>query len=130
MNPHLTYSATQIFESGSSGTLPFFNASRRGVVWDKFVSDVPACANATAGDTFSCMQSVDTASLLTAWEETATFFPEPFLFVPVLDGPDGLVPDLPSKLIAAGNFSRIPFIAGTNLDEGVRIYSDYIEYPS
>ncbi|RDX48924.1 extracellular triacylglycerol lipase precursor [Lentinus brumalis] len=107
-----------IFESGSAGTLPFFNASRRDVVWDKYVSEVPACANATEGDTISCMQSVDTASLLTAWEETAASFPEPFLFVPVLDGPDGLVPDLPSKLLAAGKFSKIPFIAGTVLDEG------------
>ncbi|KAI0710298.1 extracellular triacylglycerol lipase precursor [Cerioporus squamosus] len=107
-----------IFESGYYGTVPFFNASRRGVAWDKFVSDVPACTNATAGDTFSCMQSVDTATLLTAWEETAASFPEPFLFVPVIDGPGGLVPDLPSKLIADGKFSKIPFIAGTNLDEG------------
>ncbi|RDX40976.1 extracellular triacylglycerol lipase precursor [Lentinus brumalis] len=107
-----------IFESGSAGTMPFFNASRRDVVWDKFVSDVPACADATAGNTFSCMQSVDTAALLTAWQETDASFPEPFLFVPVLDGPNGLIPDLPSKLFAAGKFSKIPFIAGTNLDEG------------
>ncbi|RPD53636.1 extracellular triacylglycerol lipase precursor [Lentinus tigrinus ALCF2SS1-7] len=107
-----------IMESGSAGTLPFFNASRRDVVWNTYVSDVPGCANVTAGDTFSCMQSVDTATLLTAWEQTAASFPEPFLFVPVIDGPDGLVPDLPSKLLAAGKFSKIPFIAGTNLDEG------------
>ncbi|TFK83623.1 extracellular triacylglycerol lipase precursor [Polyporus arcularius HHB13444] len=107
-----------IFESGSAGTMPFFNASRRDVVWDKFVSDVPACADTTAGNTFSCMQSVDTAALLTAWQETDASFPEPFLFVPVLDGPNGLIPDLPSKLFAAGKFSKIPFIAGTNLDEG------------
>ncbi len=76
------------------------------------------------------MQSVDTASLLTAWEETAASFPEPFLFVPVLDGPDGLVPDLPSKLLAAGKFSKIPFIAGTVLDEGLPICSHYILYIS
>ncbi|RDX46049.1 extracellular triacylglycerol lipase precursor [Lentinus brumalis] len=115
-----------IFESGSAGSLPLLNASRRDVVWDKFVSDVPACTNATAGQTFSCMQSVDTASLLTAWEETSAFFPEPFLFAPVIDGPDGLVPDLPSKLIAAGKFSKIPFIAGTNLDEGTDFTPTFI----
>ena len=44
--------------------------------------------------------------------------PQPFIFVPVLDGPDGVIPDLPSRLFAAGKFSKIPFIAGTNLDEG------------
>ncbi len=126
MTSHLICNFAQIFESGSAGSLPLLNASRRDVVWDKFVSDVPACTNATAGQTFSCMQSVDTASLLTAWEETSAFFPEPFLFAPVIDGPDGLVPDLPSKLIAAGKFSKIPFIAGTNLDEGVPICPDYV----
>ncbi|RDX48926.1 hypothetical protein OH76DRAFT_613511 [Lentinus brumalis] len=59
-----------------------------------------------------------TTALLTAWEETASSFPEPLLFVPVLDDPDCLVPDLRSKLLAAGNFSKIPSIAGTVLDEG------------
>ena len=88
------------------------------MVWNAFVSEVPACANATAGDTFACMQSVDTVSLLASWEQVAASFPEPFLFVPVIDGPDGLIPDLPSKLLAAGKFSKIPFIAGTNQDEG------------
>ena len=117
----MTHVAPQIVESGSAGTLPFFNASRRDVVWETFVSDVPECANATAGDTFSCMQDVDTAALLTAWEDTAASFSEPFLFVPVLDGPDGLVPDLPSNLFASGKFSKIPFIAGTNLDEGTPV---------
>lgn len=64
------------------------------------------------------MQSADTATLLDAWEQTAASFPQPFLFVPVIDGPDGIIPDLPSKLFAAGKFSNIPFIAGTVLDEG------------
>ncbi|KAI0753756.1 extracellular triacylglycerol lipase precursor [Fomes fomentarius] len=107
-----------IFESGSASTVPLLEASRRQVVWDTFVSKITPCANATQSDTFSCAQSVDTASLLTAWQQTAGSFPEPFLFVPVLDGPDGIIPDLPSKLLAAGKFSKIPFIAGTNLDEG------------
>lgn len=82
------------------------------------MSKITACANVTQSDTFSCAQSVDTGTLLTAWQQTAGSFPEPFLFVPVIDGPDGIIPDLPSKLLAAGKFSKIPFIAGTNLDEG------------
>ena len=43
--------------------------------------------------------------------------PDLYLFVPVLDGPDGLLPDLSSKLLSEGHFSKIPFIAGTVLDE-------------
>ncbi|KAI0742345.1 extracellular triacylglycerol lipase precursor [Daedaleopsis nitida] len=112
------YARAAIFESGSASTTPLFNASRREVAWDTFASNVPACADAARGDTFSCMQSTDTATLLNAWRETAASFPEPFLYVPVIDGPDGIIPDLPSKLFAAGNFSNIPFIAGTVLDEG------------
>lgn len=64
------------------------------------------------------MRGVETSDILNSWQETAASFPQPFLFVPVLDGPDGVVPDLPSKLLAAGKFSKLPFVAGTNLDEG------------
>ena len=74
------------------------------------------------------MQSADTATLLTAWRETAASFPEPFLFVPVLDGPNGLVPDVPSELLAEGKFSKIPFIAGTNLDEGESLYCVHSDF--
>ncbi|KIJ28223.1 hypothetical protein M422DRAFT_189998, partial [Sphaerobolus stellatus SS14] len=37
---------------------------------------------------------------------------------PTLDGPLGLYSDFASKLFALGRFARIPFITGTNLDEG------------
>ena len=42
-------------------------------------------------------------------------------FDPTLDGPNGLIPDYPSKLFAKGQFACVPFIAGTNLDEGEEI---------
>ena len=56
--------------------------------------------------------------LLNAWNVTATGELDAFIFVPVIDGPGGLVPDLPSRLISAGKFAKIPFITGDNLDEG------------
>ena len=105
-------------ESGSASTLPSFTASRRDVVWDTFVANTTECASAAAGSTFACMRNTTTSDLLSSWEAVAAAFPEPFLFVPVIDGPDGLLPDLPSKLLAAGKFSKIPFMAGTVLDEG------------
>lgn len=37
---------------------------------------------------------------------------------PVLDGPQGLYPDLPSRLVKKGHFAKLPFISGTVLDEG------------
>ena len=105
-------------ESGSASTLPSFTASRRDVVWDTFVANTTECASAAVGSTFACMRNTTTSDLLSSWEAVAAAFPEPFLFVPVIDGPDGLLPDLPSKLLAAGKFSKIPFMAGTVLDEG------------
>ena len=105
-------------ESGSANTLPSFTASRRDVVWDTFVANTTECASAAAGSTFACMRNATTSDLLSSWEAVAAAFPEPFLFVPVIDGPDGLLTDLPSNLLAAGKFSKIPFMAGTVLDEG------------
>jgi hypothetical protein len=43
---------------------------------------------------------------------------EQFPWQPVIDGPGGFIPDLPSVLFKRGQFARLPFIAGTNLDEG------------
>ena len=113
-------------ESGSAGTLPSFNASRREVIWDAFVSNTTECAGATQGSTFACMRNATTSDLLSSWETVAAALPEPFLFVPVIDGPDGLLPDLPSKLLAAGHFSKIPFMAGTVLDEGTAFVPEQI----
>ena len=113
-------------ESGSSGTLPSFNASRREVVWDAFVGNTTECADTTQGSTFACMRNATTSDLLSSWETVAAAFPELFLFVPVIDGPNGLLPDLPSKLLAAGHFSKIPFMAGTVLDEGTDFVPEQI----
>ncbi|KAG5721145.1 Lipase 2, partial [Termitomyces sp. T112] len=51
---------------------------------------------------------------------------ELFPFDPTLDGPDGLLPDIPSKLFSEGQFARVPFITGTNLDEGTLFTSPTI----
>lgn len=43
---------------------------------------------------------------------------ELFAWDPTIDGPGGILPDIPSKLLAQGQFARLPFVAGTVLDEG------------
>ncbi|KAI0754455.1 extracellular triacylglycerol lipase precursor [Daedaleopsis nitida] len=113
-----------ILQSSSASTFPALKASVRDVVWNNFVSKVPACAKLSRGNTFSCMRSADTAALLTAWQEIAASYQQPLrLFGPTIDGPGGIIPDLPSKLIAAGKYSKIPFIAGTVQDEGTHFTS-------
>jgi hypothetical protein len=43
---------------------------------------------------------------------------DPYAFRPALDGPDGIISDLPTRRLSKGMGGRIPFIAGTVLDEG------------
>jgi acetylcholinesterase len=44
---------------------------------------------------------------------------EQFPFRPVLDGPGGIISDLPTRRLSKGTGGRVPFIAGTVLDEGL-----------
>ena len=50
--------------------------------------------------------------------------PELFGFDPTIDGPGGLYPDIASRLLKQGHFAKLPFIAGTNLDEGKKFLID------
>jgi carboxylesterase type B len=116
LSPALTFE--QIFESGSAGGPHVFDAFRGQTDWDNFVRAVPECANCKE-DSIACLQRVNSSAALleaieTSWAESNEGYP----FVPVIDGPHGLLPDLPSVLMAKGEFARVPFISGANLDEG------------
>ncbi|KAJ7803519.1 esterase 1 [Mycena olivaceomarginata] len=109
---------TAIFESGSAGGTHVFDAFRGQTDWDNFVRAVPECANCKE-DSIACLQRVSSSAALleaieTSWAESNEGYP----FSPVIDGPHGLLPDLPSVLMAKGQFARVPFISGANLDEG------------
>jgi acetylcholinesterase len=43
---------------------------------------------------------------------------ELFPFHPVFDGPEGILSDYPAKRLSRGAGGRVPFLIGTNLDEG------------
>ncbi|KAF8176885.1 esterase 1 [Mycena galopus ATCC 62051] len=101
------------------GTTPLFPPARDEVDWETFVSGVPSCSDlATSGSTFDCLAQANTTEIFQGFTlvtaESTTLTPWP----PVLDGPGGLIPDLPSALFDRGQFARLPFIAGTVLDEG------------
>lgn len=95
-----------------------FDGARREQTWQDFVSQVPECAGVSSGKTFYCLRTANTSVLLAASEFARAVAYEQFPFWSVIDGPGGLIPDLPSKLWRKGQFARIPFIAGTCLDEG------------
>ena len=111
---------SKIFESGSAATALEFNAARREVDWQNFVSGVASCASlAKSGNTFDCLKEANTTEIFTGLVQSLAEAPELFGFDPTIDGPGGLFPDIASSLINVGHFARLPFIAGTNLDEGL-----------
>ncbi|KAI0330842.1 esterase 1 [Cubamyces sp. BRFM 1775] len=112
-----------IFESGAQSTLPVFPGQRRDKDWRNFIAAVPECSGASANDSFDCLRQASTSTILSAQGSASGQAGEQFPWSPVIDGAGGVIPDLPSKLLAAGTFSRIPFISGSNLDEGTQFVS-------
>ncbi|KAJ7151199.1 extracellular triacylglycerol lipase precursor [Mycena filopes] len=111
------FARAAIFESGASALLPVTGPLTKQLDWDNFVHAVPECANYT-GSSIDCLRGADATALqqaiATSWAESTEGYP----FAPVINGPHGLIPALPSVLLAEGKFARLPFIAGSNLDEG------------
>ncbi|KAF9261947.1 esterase 1 [Marasmius fiardii PR-910] len=108
-----------IFESGSAASPLEHTAEVRESSWTNFVAAVPECASlAGSNNTFDCLKTASTASILNGVIASTASDVEQFTFDPTLDGPGGFIPDRPSRLFQAGRFARLPFIAGTNLDEG------------
>ncbi|KAG7090605.1 hypothetical protein E1B28_009707 [Marasmius oreades] len=120
LNPDFSNVArAAIFESGSAATPVEHTAEAREVDWANFVGGVPECASlANTSHTFDCLRTANTSSILNGVITAISKAPELFGFDPTLDGPGGFIPDRPSRLFKAGRFARIPFITGTNLDEG------------
>ena len=69
-----------------------------------------------------CAQNASLEDVLSAWAVASSPYVDEFLFAPVIDKPNRLIPDFPPKLLSHGKFSKIPFMAGTNLDEGVFLF--------
>ncbi|KAJ6582089.1 extracellular triacylglycerol lipase precursor [Mycena capillaripes] len=106
-----------IFESGTMGTNRLLLPSDGQGLWTFFLSMIPACANTSTTDTsFDCLRNVPADDIVAAF--VAAVDGAVIGWTPVIDGPGGFIPELPSKLVAEGHFSKIPFISGTNLDEG------------
>ncbi|KAJ7111464.1 extracellular triacylglycerol lipase precursor [Mycena epipterygia] len=118
-SPITSLARAAIFESGSQAASALFTAERGEPDWQNFVAGVASCASkATSGVTFGCLQNASTTEIFAGLSAASAEATQAFPWAPVLDGPEGLIPDLPSILFKRGQFARLPFIAGTNLDEG------------
>ncbi|KAE9397230.1 extracellular triacylglycerol lipase precursor [Gymnopus androsaceus JB14] len=113
LNPDISkFARAAILQSGSAATALTYGPLHRQVDWDNFVAGVPGCENlAWTDNTFECLRSVNTTAI---FDGLVKLFP----WSPTIDGMGGFMPELPSLLFAKGIFSKIPFIAGDDLDEG------------
>ena len=108
----------QILESGSPATPALFDPFEREPAWQSFVSDVPSCAQISAsGQTLDCLRRANSSDIAQGLRSSLAAGG----IGPALDGPNGLIPDYPSTLLARGQIACVPFIAGANLDEGEEI---------
>jgi acetylcholinesterase len=82
-----------------------------------FVQNTGPCATASPNNTLACLLATSPSDLLVG--EIAGLALELFPFRPVLDGPEGIISDLPAKRLSRGAGGQVPFIAGTVLDEGL-----------
>lgn len=109
----------QILESGSAASAFLFDSARREVDWQLLVAAVPECSGASSNATFDCLKQASFDTIINATNTVFLEADEEFPFMPTIDGAGGIIPDIPSILFAQGQFAHLPFIAGTNLDEGL-----------
>ncbi|PBK63745.1 esterase 1 [Armillaria solidipes] len=130
LNPSISkFARAAIFESGSATSSLAFNAQRREDSWTNFVQGIPSCSSFVGTSfTVNCLQSVNSSDVLGGLLQALADADEQFPFDPTLDGPHGLFPGLPSELFPQGQFARLPFIAGTNLDEGTLFCPTALNY--
>ncbi|KAJ7583414.1 hypothetical protein C8J56DRAFT_209512 [Mycena floridula] len=108
-----------IFQSGFVASTFTHKGDRREKEWHSFVSAVPECGDlGGTNQTFSCLRKVKSSqSFLRAFGIITGKAQEAFPWVPALDGPNGVFPDFPSQIFDQGGYSKLPFIAGTTVDE-------------
>ncbi|KAJ7918113.1 extracellular triacylglycerol lipase precursor [Mycena leptocephala] len=107
-----------IFESGQAGTTAIYDANKSLQQWNIFVNNTPTCAG-KFGDKFLCLRAATTDQLLAAELAGLAATVGEFPFFPVLDGPNGVIPTLPSeRLRSPGSGNGVPFMSGTVLDDG------------
>ncbi|KAK0460688.1 extracellular triacylglycerol lipase precursor [Desarmillaria tabescens] len=123
------FARAAIFQSGSASTSLTFNAQCREDSWTNFVEGVPVCSSFVGTSfTVDCLQHVNSSDVYDGLLQAFAEADEQFPFDPTLDGPHGLYPGLPSELLPRGQFARLPFIAGTNLDEGTAFCPPQLNY--
>ncbi|KAL1725709.1 Alpha/Beta hydrolase protein [Schizophyllum commune] len=103
-----------VFMSGYAGTTIPKPASANQPSWDSF-SSLVGCTS-TSGGVLDCLRGADSEAVMDAVRQVVP--KTTFNWWPALDGANGLIPDLPSNIWAAGGYTQVPSIAGAHLDDG------------
>ena len=101
--------------SGYAGTTIPKPASANQPSWDSF-SSLVGCSS-TSGSVLDCLRGADSEVVMDAVRQVVP--KTTFNWWPALDGANGLIPDLPSNIWAAGGYTQVPSIAGAHLDDGM-----------
>ena len=112
-----SYIRAAILQSGFAATSTLNKASAHQDQWNSFV-EAAGCGGVSA-NTLDCLQNADTDTIMNATRQVVPDTPRGWF--PNLDGE--MVPDLPSRIWASGSYARVPFIAGTHLDDGEGLYA-------
>jgi hypothetical protein len=84
------------------------------------VNNTASCkGNFTVDNAFPCLLRATSDELLVGETAGIAAMAGEFPFFPVLDGPQGIIPALPSQRLKAGAGCKVPFISGTTLDDGL-----------
>ncbi|RXW22358.1 hypothetical protein EST38_g3494 [Candolleomyces aberdarensis] len=111
-----------IMQSGSPNSAPAFPARRNEPAWHNFVRNVPSCSSLSASaETLPCLRNATSEEIATAVLRSVVLrdLVSNLIWTPTLDpNSNSVYTDLASRLYSKGRSAGIPFIAGTNLDEG------------
>ncbi|KAI4519761.1 alpha/beta-hydrolase [Schizophyllum commune Loenen D] len=115
------YIRAAIYQSGFAATSTLNKATVNPDQWKSFVN--AAGCGWTYANALDCLQSADTGAIMNAtWQvvpdTSRGWFPN-------FDG--DILPELPSRIWSSGAYARIPFIAGTHLDDGTRFTPTFVK---
>lgn len=97
--------------------MPELFPSEKQPYWQNFTASVSSCSSvAVSNNALACLRKANASEIASAYPGAVQAAGGVFGFNPSIDGQ--FIPELPSKILASGNYAQIPFIAGTNLDEG------------
>jgi len=111
--------------SESGGCTISVNGTKE-VTSDDAASGMQAFAKAmgcnTATDVLACLRGKSVADIMTNAQQpdpmSGTVSSAPWSFSVVVDGPGGFLPDQPRALFDSGDIAKVPYILGSNNDEG------------